>query len=57
MSNPRDKINGIIKDALDTGDVHQANERLFQLSGGKTTRQAADEWAQLLREPENEAPR
>lgn len=43
--------------ALTPGDFEQANERLFQLSGGKTTRQVADEWAKLRQEPESEAPR
>jgi hypothetical protein len=43
--------------ALSTGDFVQANERLFQLSGGKTTRQVAEEWARLLQEPESEDPR
>jgi hypothetical protein len=38
-------VRPIVEEALATGDLQKANERLHKLSGGKTVGQLAEEWA------------
>jgi hypothetical protein len=44
-------VGSIVEEALATGDLAKANERLHQLSGGKTVQQVTDEWAGQMQTP------
>jgi hypothetical protein len=45
-------VRPIVEEALASGDLVTANERLHQLSGGKTVGQVAEKWAGKMQPPE-----